>query len=59
VRDPLLVATLVGRFVAWAVGHGFRIRGLTRSPLLGPAGNQELFVLLEATGVARGKAGRA
>jgi 23S rRNA (cytidine1920-2'-O)/16S rRNA (cytidine1409-2'-O)-methyltransferase len=57
VRDPLLIATLIGRFVAWAVGYGFRIRGLTPSPLLGPAGNQELFLLLEATGVARGKAG--
>ena len=59
VRDPLLIATLIGRFVAWAVGHGFRIRGLTRSPLLGPAGNQELFILMEATGVARDKAGGA
>jgi 23S rRNA (cytidine1920-2'-O)/16S rRNA (cytidine1409-2'-O)-methyltransferase len=59
VRDPLLIAALVGRFVAWAVGHGFRIRGLTRSPLLGPAGNQELFVLLEATVVVGRKAGSA
>jgi 23S rRNA (cytidine1920-2'-O)/16S rRNA (cytidine1409-2'-O)-methyltransferase len=59
VRDPLLVATLIGRFVAWAVGHGLRIRGLTPSPLLGPAGNQELFLLLEATAVAGGKAGGA
>jgi 23S rRNA (cytidine1920-2'-O)/16S rRNA (cytidine1409-2'-O)-methyltransferase len=59
VRDPLLIATLIGRFVAWAVGHGIRIRGLTPSPLLGPAGNQELFLLLEGTGVARGKAGSA
>jgi len=51
VRDPLFIATLIGRFVAWAVEHGFRIRGLTPSPLLGPAGNQELFLLLEATAV--------
>ena len=57
VRDPLLIATLIGRFLAWAVGYGFRIRGLTPSPLLGPAGNQELFLLLEASGVVRGKAG--
>ncbi len=47
VRDPLLTATLIGRFVSWAVGFGLRIRGLTPSPLLGPAGNQELFLLLE------------
>ena len=59
VRDPLLVATLIGRFVVWAVKHSFRIRGLTRSPLLGPAGNQEFFLLLQMTGVAHGKAGGA
>jgi 23S rRNA (cytidine1920-2'-O)/16S rRNA (cytidine1409-2'-O)-methyltransferase len=59
VRDPLFIATLVGRFVAWAVGHGLRIRGVTRSPLLGPAGNQELFLLLEATALARGKGNSA
>ena len=46
IRDPLLQATLIGRFVAWAVSLGYRIQGLTRSPLLGPAGNQELFFLL-------------
>ena len=56
VRDPLLVATLVGRFVAWAVQHGFRLRGLTLSPLVGPAGNQELFLSLQTTDVAHGKA---
>jgi len=59
VRDPLLVATLVGRFVAWAVGQGFRIRGLTLSPLLGPAGNQELFLLLRTADVEHGRAGSA
>ena len=59
VRDPLLIATLIGRFVAWAVGYGFRIHGLTPSPLLGPAGNQEIFLLLKATDVAQGKAGGA
>jgi 23S rRNA (cytidine1920-2'-O)/16S rRNA (cytidine1409-2'-O)-methyltransferase len=46
VRDPLLQASLIGRFVAWAVGQRFRILGLTLSPLLGPAGNQEFFFLL-------------
>ena len=46
IRDPLLLATLIGRFVAWAVDQGYRLLGLTRSPLLGPAGNQEFFFLL-------------
>jgi len=46
IRDPLLQASLIGRFVAWAVEQRFRILGLTPSPLLGPAGNQEFFFLL-------------
>jgi 23S rRNA (cytidine1920-2'-O)/16S rRNA (cytidine1409-2'-O)-methyltransferase len=46
VRDPLLQARLIGRFLAWAVEQRFRILGLTRSPLLGPAGNREFFFLL-------------
>jgi len=57
VRDPLLHATLIGRFAAWCVTSGFRIRGLISSPLLGPAGNREFFfwlkpVLSEAEGAA-------
>jgi 23S rRNA (cytidine1920-2'-O)/16S rRNA (cytidine1409-2'-O)-methyltransferase len=43
VREPLLHATLIGRFAAWAVRHGFRVRGLVASPLLGPAGNREFL----------------
>ncbi|MEX0800350.1 MAG: TlyA family RNA methyltransferase [Dehalococcoidia bacterium] len=43
IRDPLLHATLIGRFAAWAVANGFRIRGLVASPLLGPAGNREFL----------------
>ncbi|HXG35582.1 MAG TPA: TlyA family RNA methyltransferase [Dehalococcoidia bacterium] len=46
IRDPLLHATLIGRFVAWAVENGFRVRGPVRSPLLGPAGNVEFFFQL-------------
>ena len=57
VRDPLLHATLIGRFVAWCVTNGFRVLGLTTSPLLGPAGNREFLfwlkpVLSEAEGAA-------
>ncbi len=43
IRDPLMHATLIGRFAAWCVRNGLRIRGLTASPLLGPAGNREFF----------------
>jgi len=43
IRDPQLHARLIGRFADWCVKNGFRIRGLTASPLLGPAGNREFF----------------
>jgi 23S rRNA (cytidine1920-2'-O)/16S rRNA (cytidine1409-2'-O)-methyltransferase len=47
VRDPLVHATVIGRVAWWCVNHGLRVRGLTTSPLLGPAGNREFFLLLE------------
>jgi 23S rRNA (cytidine1920-2'-O)/16S rRNA (cytidine1409-2'-O)-methyltransferase len=47
VRDPLVHATVIGR-VAWScVSRGLRVRGVTASPLLGPAGNREFFLLLQ------------
>jgi len=46
IRDPQLHAALLGRFVAWAAQAGFRLLGLVPSPLLGPAGNREFFLLL-------------
>lgn len=57
VREPLQHATLIGRFVAWCGESGFRIGGLTSSPILGAAGNREFFfrlkpVLSEAEGAA-------
>ncbi len=47
VRDPLVQATVVGRVAGWWVSHGLRVRGVTASPLLGAAGNREIFLLLE------------
>jgi 23S rRNA (cytidine1920-2'-O)/16S rRNA (cytidine1409-2'-O)-methyltransferase len=46
IRDPLLHATLIGRFVAWATGQGYRVLGPVRSPLPGAEGNLEFFFLL-------------
>ncbi|MBI4571060.1 MAG: TlyA family RNA methyltransferase [Chloroflexi bacterium] len=48
VKDPLVHAAVIGRIVAWAAGQGLRFGGLARSPLLGPAGNKEFFVLWTA-----------
>jgi len=46
VRDPQVHAAVLGRFIAWCAGRRLRLLGLTTSPLLGPAGNKEFFLLL-------------
>ena len=48
VRDPLVHAQAVGRVATWALDRGLRVRGVVRSPLLGPAGNREFFLWLRA-----------
>lgn len=48
VRDPQVHAAVLGRVAAWAVERGFRVRGLTASPVLGPAGNREFFLLVRS-----------
>lgn len=50
VRDPLMHATVIGRVAWWAVNHGLRARGVSMSPLLGPAGNREFFLWLRSIG---------
>ncbi len=49
VKDPQLHARILGRFIAWLVQNGYRLKGLTASPIPGPAGNREFFILLEWT----------
>jgi len=49
IKNPLLHATVLGRFVAWVVNHGLRLKGLIASPILGASGNREFFVLLKLT----------
>ena len=46
VKDPLIHATVLGRFICWAVDHGLRLGGLVASPILGAEGNREFLVLL-------------
>ncbi len=50
VRDPLVHATVIGRVAWWCVNNGLRIRNVTTSPLLGPAGNREFFLHLRKDG---------
>jgi 23S rRNA (cytidine1920-2'-O)/16S rRNA (cytidine1409-2'-O)-methyltransferase len=47
VKDPLVHARVLARFIIWAVDHGHRFLGLTPSPIVGASGNREFFVLLK------------
>lgn len=46
VKDPLVHAAVLGRFICWAVDLGFGLEGLVASPIFGADGNREFFVLL-------------
>ena len=56
VRDPNVHASCVARVALWAVAHGLRVRGVVRSPLVGPAGNREFFLWLRVPPAAAGEA---
>ncbi len=51
IRDPQIHLEVLADMVTWVVQHRselqLRLRGVTRSPLLGDAGNREFFVLLQ------------
>ena len=49
VRDPLVHASVIGGVAWWCVNHELRVRGVATSPLLGPAGNKEFFLLLQTS----------
>ncbi len=55
VRDPLTHAAVLGRLARWTAKQGLRVRGLTTSPLRGPAGNKEFFLLLGSPTPASGE----
>ena len=46
IRDPRVHARVLARVIAWTVSNGYRLRGLTPSPITGSKGNREFFVLL-------------
>ncbi len=47
IKDPVLHAKILGRFIAWIAQEGFRLKGLIPSPILGGEGNKEFFILLK------------
>jgi 23S rRNA (cytidine1920-2'-O)/16S rRNA (cytidine1409-2'-O)-methyltransferase len=50
IRDGFVHARVLSRFTLWAIEQGYRLRGITTSPLIGDAGNKEFFVLLQPQG---------
>jgi 23S rRNA (cytidine1920-2'-O)/16S rRNA (cytidine1409-2'-O)-methyltransferase len=49
IKQPLIHARVLGRFLAWMIEHGFRLRGLVASPILGASGNREFLGLFHLT----------
>ena len=50
VLDPEIHKQVLRRLMEWAQREGWVARGLTPSPVLGPAGNREFFLLLARRG---------
>ena len=46
IKQPIVHARVLGRFIAWITEHGYKLEGLVASPILGASGNKEFFVLL-------------
>lgn len=46
IKDPLVHAKVIGRFLSWAVASGLRLKGLEASPIAGAEGNKEYLLLL-------------
>lgn len=53
VRDPVVHASCVAKVMLAALDLGLRVRGVVRSPLLGPAGNREFFLWARVPSTAR------
>jgi 23S rRNA (cytidine1920-2'-O)/16S rRNA (cytidine1409-2'-O)-methyltransferase len=49
IKEPIVHARVLGRFIAWIIEHSFSLRGLVASPLLGASGNKEFLILLRLT----------
>jgi 23S rRNA (cytidine1920-2'-O)/16S rRNA (cytidine1409-2'-O)-methyltransferase len=52
VKDPQVHRAVLARVLGWAGEKGLGLRGLIRSPLLGPAGNVEFLAWWQVGGGA-------
>jgi len=50
IRDPEIHRQVLTEVLAFAVGQGFSVRGLIKSPVLGPKGNVEFLAWLGSVG---------
>ncbi len=50
VRDPAVHRAVLEKVANWAREQGLAVRGVTVSPLVGPAGNREFFIHLSKEG---------
>ena len=48
IKDPVVHARVLGRFIAWAVQQKLRLCNLVSSPISGADGNKEFLLLLKA-----------
>ncbi len=46
IKDPIIQAQTLGRFLAWAVRNNLLLKGLVSSPILGAEGNREFLIHL-------------
>jgi len=49
IKESIVHARVLGRFITWMIEHNFRLGGLIASPILGSSGNKEFFALLKLT----------
>ena len=47
VRKPMIHAEVLGRVINWSINNGFRFLDLVPSPITGPQGNREFFILIQ------------
>lgn len=47
IKDPLVHAAVIGRFISWTTDNRLRLRGMTTSPIHGAEGNKEFLLLLK------------
>jgi 23S rRNA (cytidine1920-2'-O)/16S rRNA (cytidine1409-2'-O)-methyltransferase len=46
IKQPIVHARVLGRFIIWLIEHDFRLENLVASPILGASGNKEFFIQL-------------